>query len=105
MAKQLRINISFPKYEKHIYDFLDQHDNASALVRQLVGAYMSGNLQIVQGIGAGYVSVPQPVITPQNEVVVNKEEVNEEENGIIKKAVDITKTGVEDLKSLKGVFN
>lgn len=105
MAKQLRINISFPKYEKHIYDYLDQHDNASALVRQLVGAYMSGNLQMVQGVGTGFVPVPQPIVQNKNEVSVTYEdEVQQKRNDIIKEAVDITKTGVDSLKSLRDTF-
>lgn len=44
MAEKLKINISFPQYDKHIYDFIKEQKNPSAFVRKLVEAYMNGTL-------------------------------------------------------------
>lgn len=44
MAKKLTMNLSFPQYDKHIYDFVKSQPNPSAFIRKLVEAYMNGNM-------------------------------------------------------------
>lgn len=50
MAEKLKINVSFPQYDRHIYDFIKSQPNPSAFIRKLVEAYMNGttNIMMVQ---------------------------------------------------------
>ena len=40
---KLKINVSFPRYDKYIYDYIKSQPNPSAFIRTLVEAYMRGN--------------------------------------------------------------
>lgn len=44
MADKLKMNLSFPQYEKHIYDFVKSQPNPSAFIRKLIENYMNGNM-------------------------------------------------------------
>lgn len=44
MKNKLKMNLSFPKYEKDIYDFIKSQPNPSAFIRKLVEAYMNGTI-------------------------------------------------------------
>lgn len=44
MTKKYRINVSFPQYDKHIYDYIKSQDNPSAFIRKLVESQMNSTL-------------------------------------------------------------
>lgn len=41
---KLKINVSFPKYDKYIYDYIKSQPNPSAFIRKLVEAHMNGTM-------------------------------------------------------------
>lgn len=45
---KLSINMSFPQYDKHIYDYIKAKPNPSAFIRKLVEAYINQNFNEFQ---------------------------------------------------------
>lgn len=83
--KKLKINVSFPKYDKHIYDFIKEQENPSAFVRKLVEAYMNGVLgnMMMQNqsvnIHYNHFKTHQPSIMAEEVVVDRVENVEDNE--------------------------
>lgn len=90
MAEKLKINVSFPQYDKHIYDFIKSQPNPSAFVRKLVEAYMNGtmgNMMMQQAPNMNPLMFNQQLIYQQQQNVdqevatdTNEEEVKVEED-------------------------
>lgn len=105
MAKQLTKKISFPEYDKDLFDFLDNCNNASALVRRLLRAYISGvNINNNNPIIAS-----QENITSNNEDESKIEKINSTKkvvtnsSEIFEKANPINEDSILALQSLEGI--
>ena len=81
--KKLKINISFPQYDKHIYDYIKAQPNPSAFVRKLVEAHMNGTLGNVF-LSNSNVAIPtiDKINQTQEEVSVDEEETIEKNNEV-----------------------
>ena len=86
-SKRLTRNISFSTYEKEIYDYLQEHENASRLIKHLVALHMMNNSEEI--------SILQTMKSSNNihkeemaiaEEVIEEEVIEEEEEEVIKES-------------------
>lgn len=72
--KRLRMTITFPEYEKELYEYIKSQKNSSALIRKLILAHMlSGGetISISNGSDMGNNSLSQPT-TQNNKMDIGK---------------------------------
>lgn len=109
--KKLKINVSFPKYDKHIYDFIKEQENPSAFVRKLVEAYMNGvvgNLMLQNqntnvNLGFNHLQPKQDVV--EQEIVVDEvvEEAVDEETKVGEFNLNYEKISEDQLDQLNNL--
>lgn len=87
MAKQLTKKISFPQYDEDLFEYLENQNNASALVRQLLRAHKNGEILMANSNPVVSQQETKPINNAKEEIKdsVDSQEVNKEDKKLNKK--------------------
>lgn len=96
--KRLRMTITFPEYEKEVFEYIKNQKNSSALIRKLIITHMlsDGEVLNIENMATNRVDIKNLINSKMNDS--NEEEINEVADEEVSSANEDDEVEVKEFK-------